>query len=119
MGKKSKNEKETNNTNDGQNYKYNKKTPVLRTKEERKEEIRIIINKLSELELTVAYEPIKELFVILQKYEKEGGKIKINIPFPMINREIKGLLPDTVNEKCWIKLERGELASSLIKLNEK
>lgn len=104
MGKKSKNENKINNINDIQNYKYDKKIPIIRTKEERKEEIRIIINKLSELQLTIAYEPIKELFIILQKYEKEGGKIKINIPFPMINKEIKGLLPDTVNEKCWIKL---------------
>jgi len=84
--------------------KYNKKMPVLLTKEERKAESRIIINKLTELELTVAYEPIKELFIILQKYVNEGGKIKINIPFPMIEKRIKGLLPDTVNEKCWIKL---------------
>ena len=98
MGKKSKNEK------DGENYKYDKKNPILRTERERKEEARIIINKLSELELTISYEPIKELFIILQKYINEGGKIKINIPFPMINRIIKGLLADTVNEQCWIKL---------------
>ena len=104
MGKKSKNEKET-NTNNVENYKYNKKVPILRTKEERKEEIRIIINKLSELELTIAYEPIKELFLLMQKYVNDGGKIKVNIQFTMINRIIKGLLSDTVNEKCWIILE--------------
>ena len=84
--------------------KYDKKNPVSRTKEERKDEARIIINKLTELELTVAYEPIKKLFGILQKYINDGGKITINIPFPMIEKRIKGLLPDTVNEKCWIKL---------------
>ena len=104
MGKKSKNEKKADNTNDAQNYKYDKKNPIIRTKEERKGEDRIIINKLSDLELTISYEPIKELFVIMQKYVNEGGKIPINIPFPMINRVITGLLPDTVNEKCWIKL---------------
>jgi hypothetical protein len=106
MGKKSKNEKniDTNASNNIQNNKYDKKNPILRTKEERKEEIRIIINKLSELELTISYEPIKELFIIMQKYINDGGKIHINIPFPMINRIIKGLLPDTINEKCWIKL---------------
>ena len=107
MGKKSKNENKIDNTKDtkdAQNDKYNKKIPIIRTKQERKEEIRIIINKLSELELTISYEPIKELFVIMQKYVNEGGKIPINIPFPMINRVITGLLPDTVNEKCWVKL---------------
>ena len=40
----------------------------------------------------------------MQKYVNEGGKTPINIQFPMIERIIKGLLPDTVNEKCWIKL---------------
>ena len=90
----------------GVSPKYDKKNPILRTKEERKAEARIIINKLTELELTVSYEPIKELFGILQKYINEGGKITINIPFPMIERRIKGLLPDTVNEKCWVKLEQ-------------
>ena len=91
MGKKSKNEKitNTNESNDTQNYKYDKKNPILRTKEERKDEIRIIINKLSELELTISYEPIKELFMIMQKYINDGGKMQINIPFPMINRNIK------------------------------
>ena len=84
--------------------KYDKKNPIIKTKEERKKEIRIIINKLTELELTIQYEPVKELFKILQTYINEGGKIKINIPFPMINKNIKGLLPDTINEKCWVKL---------------
>mgnify|MGYP003689812747 CR=1 FL=1 len=82
----------------------NKKFPVLRTKEDRTEEVLKIINKLTELELTMAYEPIKELFVILQKYKNDGGKIMINIPFPMIEKRIKGILSDTINEKCSIKL---------------
>ena len=82
----------------------NKKFPVLRTKEDRTEEVLKIINKLTELELTVAYEPIKELFIILQKYKNDGGKIMINIPFPMIEKRIKGILSDTINEKCSIKL---------------
>ena len=106
MGKKSKNKNEKDKDTKNENlYKYDKKNPILRTESERKEEVRIIINKLSELELTVSYEPIKELFIILQKYVNEGGKIPISIEFPMINRIIKGLLPDTINEKCWIKLE--------------
>tara|TARA_B110000967_G_C18842495_1_gene540137 strand:- start:993 stop:1286 length:294 start_codon:yes stop_codon:yes gene_type:complete len=81
-----------------------KKIPIFRTKEERKDEILIIINKLSELELTISYEPIKELFKIMQNYINEGGKISINIDFPMIDRRIKGLLADSINEQCWIKL---------------
>ena len=114
MGKSSKNEankhentvaKDDNESaKDKRPGKNNNKVPVLRTMEERKQEARTIIDKLTELELTIVYPPIKELFTILQKYVKEGGKIQISIPFPMINRRIKGLLPDSVNEKCWVKL---------------
>ena len=86
------------------NKKNNKKTPILRTKEERQIEVRIIIDQLNNLELTISYEPIKELYKILQIYINNGGKIIINIPFPMINKRIKGLLPDTVNEECWMQL---------------
>jgi len=53
----------------------------------------------------MAYEPVKELFAILKDYVNNGGKIDINIPFPMINKRIKGLLPDTVNEQCFIALK--------------
>ena len=65
----------------------------MRTKEERKNEVKTILVKLTELELTLAYELIK----IMQKYTEEGGKIKINIPFPMINRRIKGVLMPNKN----------------------
>ena len=83
---------------------YDKKNPILRTEEERRQEVHTIINKLTELELTVVYDPIKQLFIILQNYTKNGGTIDINIPFPMINKRIKGILPDTINEECWVKL---------------
>ena len=85
--------------------KKDKKNPILRTREERKQEVRTIIDKLTELQLTMAYDPIRQLFIILQNYEKNGRRININIPFPMINKRIKGVLTDTINEQCWIKLE--------------
>ena len=81
------------------------KIPVLRSKEERKIEAHKVVSKLNELQLTVAYEPIKELFTILKDYINNGGKMEVNIPFPMINKRIKGLLPDTVNEQCFIALK--------------
>ena len=82
-----------------------KKNPILLTKEERIKEVRTIINKLTELQLTMAYDPIKQLFIILRNYINNGIRKQINIGFPMINKRIKGLLPDTINEKCWMKLE--------------
>lgn len=86
--------------------KIDKKNPILRTKEQRQEEVKAIIKNLNDLELTVRYEPVRELFKVLQEYVNDGGKKKISIPFPMIERRIKGVLSDTVNEDCFIKLEK-------------
>jgi len=86
--------------------KKDKKIPILRTEEERKCEVRIIIDKLTELQLTISYDPIRQLFILLQDYVKNGGRIQINIPFPMINKRIKGTLTDTINEPCCVKLEQ-------------
>lgn len=86
--------------------KSDKKNPILRTKEQRQDEVRAIIQSLNDLELTIQYEAVKELFKILQDYVNNGGKRKISIPFPMIGRRIKGILSDTINEKSFVKLEK-------------
>ena len=78
---------------------------IVRTKQQRKDEILKIIQQLSHLQLTISYQPIKNLYVLFKKYIDEGIKIKINIAFPMINRRIKGLLATSVREDVWIKLE--------------
>ena len=78
---------------------------ILMSEKLRRNEVRIIIDKLTELQLTIAYEPIKKLFIILQNYINNGERKNVNNPFPMISKRIKGILSDTVNEKCWIKLE--------------
>lgn len=82
-----------------------KKGSSYRTEEERQYEARVIINKLTELKLTIQYEPIRELLIIIQNYIRDGKKQEINIAFPMINKRIKGILADSINEKCVIKLE--------------
>jgi hypothetical protein len=105
-GTSSKNNKKNNKKNKkNKKNKRDKKIPILRTEEERKCEVRIIIDKLTELQLTIAYDPIRQLFIILKDYVKNGGRIQINIPFPMINKRIKGILADTINEPCCVKLE--------------
>tara|TARA_A100001015_G_C14597610_1_gene559162 strand:- start:55 stop:312 length:258 start_codon:yes stop_codon:yes gene_type:complete len=76
-----------------------------KTIEERKKEVNEIIESLNNLELTIKYEPIMKLFVQLKLFIKEGNKIKISIPFPMIQRRIKGELLPGIREKSWIKLE--------------
>lgn len=78
---------------------------IVRTKQQRKDEITKIIQQLSHLELSISYDPIKKLYLLFKEYIDEGIKIKVNIPFPMINRRIKGLLATSVREDVWIKLE--------------
>lgn len=75
-----------------------------RTKEERQEEVKKIIKKLTELELSICYEPVKELYGIMKEYIEKGERKVIKIYFPMINRNITGILAISIREKCCIKL---------------
>ncbi len=83
-----------------------RKEIVYRTEEQRKGEVKEILLQLSKFELTPQYEPVKELYLKFNEYIKDGQRMVINIPFPMINRRIKGLLAISVNEEVWIKLEK-------------
>jgi len=82
-----------------------KKEIVYRTKEERQNEIKEILEKLSEFDLNLNYEPIKKLYQKFKEYIQEGNRIEINIPFPEINRRIKGILAISVREEVWINLK--------------
>ena len=94
MGKHKKNKK-----------KREKKEIIYRTKDERRGEVSTILEQLSKFELTPRYEPVKELYQQFKDYIENGTRLIISIPFPMINRRIKGLLAISVNEQVWIKLE--------------
>tara|TARA_B110000881_G_C18531447_1_gene493309 strand:+ start:319 stop:615 length:297 start_codon:yes stop_codon:yes gene_type:complete len=85
--------------------KREKKGIVYRTKEERQEEIKKIIATLSELELGIIYDPIKELYKIMKEYVEKGIRTEINIPFPEIKRRIKGILAISIREQCRIKMQ--------------
>ena len=64
-----------------------------------------VLNQLNEFDLNIKYEPIKKLYTLFKEYINEDKRIEINIPFPEINRRIKGLLAISVNENVWIKLK--------------
>ena len=85
--------------------KREKKQIQYRTKEQRQNEIKEIILKLSEFKLDITYEPIKKLYIQFKEYIEEGRRMEINIPFPEINRRIKGLLATSVREEVWINLK--------------
>lgn len=73
-----------------------------RSKDERKEQVRPIFEKLAELKLTASeHDEIKELFQMISTYVKTGDKQTINIAFPAINKRIKGALePNTSKDSC-------------------
>ena len=84
--------------------KRQKKEPVYRNKKERQEEVKNIIMQLSDFNLNPKYEPIKKLYMLFKEYINEDRRIKVNIPFPEINRRIKGLLAISKNEEVTIAL---------------
>lgn len=75
--------------------KRQRKKVAYKTKDERKEDIKNIIKELTKFELTPTYEPVKELYKKFREFIETGNHVKVNIPFPMINRRIKGeLMPN-------------------------
>ena len=77
-----------------------------KTKEERQAEIKPILVKLRELNLSIqSHTEIKERFIQMQRYITEGVKVELDIPFPAYNCCIKGVLSIKRGEKVWVKLE--------------
>ena len=73
-----------------------------RSKDERKEQVRPIFEKLTELQLLASeHDEIKQLFQMISVYVKTGDKQTINIAFPAIRKRIKGALePNTSKDSC-------------------
>lgn len=79
-----------------------------RTKEERIKEIKPIIQKLTELKIKASdHEEIKELMTKIQVYIHQGERLEINIPFPIADVDIVGVLATDVKERVWVKFTRG------------
>lgn len=76
-----------------------------RTIEQRREQVRPIIDKLTELQMNVSYPAIRELYKQLSQFIKTGEDAKIKIPFPEFSRRIKGELSNAPYIPCWVKLE--------------
>lgn len=76
----------------------------IRNEEDRKKISVEIINMLSNLGLSISYEPIKKLYLILKQYNIEGNRTEVNIAFPEINRRIKGVLPMSIKEEPSVRL---------------
>lgn len=105
----------TNNYGRGKHWKRNLKkkqqqqqlpqTTTERTIEQRREQVRPIVDKLTELQMNVSYPAIRELYKQISHFIKTGEDTKIKIPFPEFSRKIKGELSNAVYIPCWVKLE--------------
>ena len=84
--------------------KKEKKAPEYRSKEERQEEVKNILEQLSQFHLNPTYKPVKKLYLKFQEYIREGERLLVNIPFPEINRRIKGVLAINKREDVVISL---------------
>ena len=76
-----------------------------RTIEQRREQVRPIIDKLTELQMNISYPAIRELYKQLNHFVKTGEDTKIKISFPEFSRKIKGELSNATYKQCWVKLE--------------
>ena len=76
-----------------------------RTTEQRREQVRPIIDKLTELQMNISYPAIRELYKQLNQFVKTGEDAKIKIAFPEFSRKIKGELSNATYKQCWVKLE--------------
>jgi len=80
---------------------------VYRTKEQRMTEVKPIINKLTELQIKASeHEEIRDLLTKIQIYIQQGERIEINIPFPIADVEIKGVLATDIKERVWVKFSK-------------
>ena len=50
------------------------------------------------------YEPIHELYDIMNEYISRGERVIVNIPFPEIKKNIEGILSVNVKEEVWLRL---------------
>ena len=83
-----------------------KKEILYRTKEQRQEQVKEVLCKLTEFNLNITYEPVKKLYSLFKEYIQEDRRIEVNIPFPEIKRRIKGLLAISINEETWVSLQK-------------
>ena len=84
--------------------KKEKKAPEYRTKQERQNEVKHILEQLTDFQLNPTYEPVKKLYLKFKEYINEGNRLIVNIPFPEINRRIKGVLAINKREDVTIAL---------------
>lgn len=77
----------------------------MKTEEERRASSLEILKQVKALDLSVTHPPIKELLKLLKRHNETGERIAVNIPFPDLNRRIKGVLAPGAREDSYIVLK--------------
>ncbi len=80
--------------------------PQYRSLEERRSEVRTILMKLTELNLTVQHDEIRKLMELMKTYVGEGVRTEISIPFPSTGRTISGVLAINKREECVVLMRK-------------
>jgi len=82
-------------------------TIFYRSKTQRINEIKPILNKLSELNIKACeHEEIRELLQKIQIYIQEGERVIVDIPFPIADVVISGILEIDIKKRVWIKFTK-------------
>ena len=82
-------------------------TIFYRSKIQRINEIKPILNKLSELNIKACeHEEIRELLQKIQIYIQEGEKVIVDSPFPIADVVIRGILEIDIEKRVWIKFTK-------------
>ena len=93
--------------NRGKKEKRVRNEPEYRSLEERRAEVRLIMEKFNEMHFGPTYEPIRKLYSLFQEYIRDGQRIVVNIALPDFDRRIKGVLAVNKREDVTIALVRG------------
>lgn len=92
--------------NNGDKLKTNSKPKSnMKTEEERRASSLEILKQVKALDLSVTHPPIRELLKLLKRHNETGERIAVNIPFPDLNRRIKGVLAPGSREDSYIVLK--------------
>jgi hypothetical protein len=79
-----------------------------RDKDERRHETLNIIHQLRENEIPSKYPAVKKLNEKLNEYVNEGKDLSFSIPFPEMNKKIKGQLYIHKKQDCIVVLKHQE-----------
>lgn len=79
--------------------------PNHRNEDERRQESLQILYQLKQHGITSKFPAIHTLIQELTRYVKEGMRIQLNIPFPEMNKIIKGVLAIHKREECTVVMK--------------